>query len=258
MHILKINSVALYTLVRREIVRFVRIWIQTFLPTPITMLLYFLIFGQFMGDRIGPVAGFEYMSYIAPGLIMMAIINNAFMNVVSSFYSAKFIRNIEELFVAPVWSLTVLLGFVAGGILRALLVGSCVVGVALCFTTLPFAHPGLMVAIFILTATLFSLAGLLNGIVANKFDDVNIVPVFILSPLTYLGGVFYSVHLLSPFWQTVSHYNPIFYMVNAFRYAILGVEESGLMFSMAILSGLTVSLFLIVWYILEKGYCLRQ
>jgi ABC-2 type transport system permease protein len=217
--------VAFKTIFIKELVRFTRIWPQTLLPPAITMSLYFVIFGNLIGPRIGRMDGFSYIEYIVPGLIMMSVITNSYSNVVSSFFSSKFQRSIEEILIAPVPNYVIVLGFTAGGVARGLLTGVTVTLISLLFTDLRVHHLGITVGIVVLTAFLFALGGFINAVYARSFDDVAIVPTFILTPLTYLGGVFYSISLLSPFWHTVSLANPILYMVNAFRYGILGVSD---------------------------------
>ncbi|SMF35040.1 ABC-2 type transport system permease protein [Alteromonadaceae bacterium Bs31] len=217
--------VAFSTLVKKEIRRFTRIWVQTLIPPVITMALYFVIFGALIGSRIGDMGGYDYMSFVVPGLIMMSVINNSYSNVVSSFYSAKFNKSIEELQVSPTPNYIILAGYVCGGALRGLLVGGIVTCVSLLFTDLKIHSPVITVSVIFLSAVLFSIAGMINAIFANSFDDISVVPTFVLTPLTYLGGVFYSIQLLPEFWQGVSHLNPILYMVNAFRYGILGVSD---------------------------------
>lgn len=221
----KINLIALKTLLFKEVYRFMRIWPQTILPSAITTSLYFLIFGQLIGTRIGPIEGIPYIAYIVPGIVLMSVITNAYNNVVFSFYSAKFQRNIEELLVSPVSNGIVLAGYIGGGIVRGLAVGGVVAGVGAFFTPFHVIHPWVIVGIILLTALLFSLGGFINAVYAKSFDDVSIVPNFVLTPLVYLGGVFYSTNLLPPFWQHISHANPILYMVNAFRYGVLGVSD---------------------------------
>ena len=248
-----LNIVALYTLVSREVTRFFRIWTQTLLPSPVSMVLYFVIFGSLIGPRIGEIDNYNYVDYIAPGLIMMAVINNSFANVVASFFGAKFARNIEEMFVSPMSSLTILLGFVIGGIARGCLVGLITTIVALFFTTLHVHHIFVIFFVVLLTAMLFSLAGLVNAIFSRKFDDISIIPTFVLTPMTYLGGVFYSIHMLSPTWQKISYFNPILYMVNAFRYGMLGVSDVPVITSLIFIFTCNVVLFLYAWRLLEKG-----
>ena len=255
---IKIQLIAFWTLLTREVKRFIRIWTQTLLPAPITMVLYFAIFGSLIGSRVGQMDGVNYVTFIAPGLIMMAVINNAYANVVGSFFGSKFQRNIEEMYVAPMSSLAILLGFVIGGVIRAMIVGCIVVGVALWFTPLPMHHLGITVLTALLTAFLFALGGMINAIYSRKFDDINIIPTFILTPLTYLGGVFYSIDLLPPIWQTVSHFNPILYMVNAFRFGILGVSDIPVGISLITIAGFCTVLFSLCWYLLHKGIGIRS
>jgi len=222
---LRASLVALQTIVAREVHRFLRIWPQTLLPPAITMVLYFVIFGNLIGQRIGQMGGFPYMDYIVPGLIMMAVITNSYGNVVSSFFGSKFHRSVEELMVAPVSPHIILVGYVLGGVLRGLAVGLIVTLLSLFFTDLQVHHLGVIVLVVVLTSTIFALGGFVNAIFARNFDDISIIPTFVLTPLTYLGGVFYSIDLLPPFWQGVSLANPILHMVNAFRYGILGVSD---------------------------------
>lgn len=222
---LRQQAIALSTLSRREYYRVLRIWGQTIVPPVINMGLYFIIFGNLIGQRIGQMGGFDYKQYIAPGLIMMAVITNSYGNVVSSFFSAKINRHLEEMLVAPMSNVTIVLGHMAGGIVRGLLVGLAVTAVALLFTPLPFVHPLITISVFLLCASIFSLGGLINGIMARNFDDVSIIPSFVLQPLTYLGGVFYSITLLPDLAQQISRLNPILYLVNAFRYGMLGVSD---------------------------------
>ncbi len=253
-----INWVALCTIARREVYRFFRIWTQTLLPSPISIVLYFCIFGQLIGPRIGKMSGVSYIEYIAPGLIMMAVINNSFSNVVASFYGAKFQRNIEEMLVAPMSNWVILVGYMLGGIARGCLVGIMATLVALCFTRLTVYHIGITLSIVLLTAMLFSLSGFINAIFSKKFDDINIIPTFILTPLTYLGGVFYSINMLGEFWQTLSYFNPILYMVNAFRYGMMGVSDVPIEFALSTLVGLNMVLFGVAWILLAKGVGLKS
>ena len=249
--------VAYITIVRKEVRRFTRIWVQTLIPPVITMTLYFVIFGHLIGSRIGQMGGFDYLSFVAPGLIMMSIINNAYSNVVSSFFSAKFNTSIEELQVSPTPSYVILLGYVTGGILRGLCVGLIVTLVSMAFTRLSLHHVGLTMLVVLLTSTLFSLAGFINALFANSFDDISIIPTFILTPLTYLGGVFYSIDLLPRFWQSVSQVNPILYVINAFRYGFLGVSDVNIYLAVGGIAGFTCVLYLAAWYMLEHGKRLR-
>ncbi|GIX21983.1 MAG: transport permease protein [Gammaproteobacteria bacterium] len=250
--------IALCTLVRREVRRFMRIWTQTLLPPVITTTLYYLIFGALIGPRIGPMGGVPYIQYIAPGLIMMSVITNAYSNVVSSFYGAKFQRNIDEMLVSPMPNAIIVLGFVIGGIARALCVGAAVTVVSLLFTDLTIHHLAVVVSTAVLTAALFSLAGLVNAIFANSFDDINIVPTFVLTPLIYLGGVFYSIEVLPAFWRSVSLFNPMLYMVNVFRYGVLGVSDVQVVGAYAVMAGITAVLFLLNLYLLERSSSLRS
>lgn len=250
--------VALQTIVMKEIRRFMRIWLQTLLPPAITMTLYFVIFGHLVGSRIGEMGGFDYMQYIVPGLIMMAVITNSYANVVSSFYSAKFQRSVEEVLVSPVPNAILLVGVTLGGVARGIAVGLIVTLLSLLFTDLALHHVFVVVYTVVMTATLFSLGGFINAVYAKSFDDINIVPTFILTPLTYLGGVFYSMDLLSPFWQGVSLLNPIVYMVNAFRYGILGVSDVNVWFSLGMITLLSAALFAFALRLLDRGTGLRE
>lgn len=252
------NLIALYTIAHREARRFLRIWPQTLLPPAITMTLYFVIFGNLIGKQIGSVQGFSYMQYIVPGLIMMSVITNAYSNVVSSFFSAKFQHSIEELLVAPVSSHTILIGFVLGGVLRGLLVAAIVSMLSLFFTDLQVEHLGLTVLVILLTATVFSLGGFINAVFARSFDDIAIIPSFVLTPLTYLGGVFYSITMLGEFWQKLSLINPILHMVNAFRYGILGVSDITPTTAVALMLLTTVILYLICIRLLNSGRGMRH
>ena len=215
------KRIAFETIVIKEIRRFSRIWIQTLIPPAITIALYFVIFGNLVGRRVGEMGGFQYMEFIVPGLIMMSVIQNSYSNVVSSFFSQRFQRSIEELLVSPVPNYVILTGFVVGGMARGLAVGAIVTTLSLFFADIQIVHPFITVTVILLTSVVFSLAGFINAVYANSFDDISIVPTFVLTPLIYLGGVFYSTQMLPPFWQVVSALNPIFYMVNTFRYGFL-------------------------------------
>ena len=250
--------IAFKSLITKEVNRFARIWVQTMVPPAITMTLYFVIFGSLIGSRIGEMGGFSYMEYIVPGLIMMSVITNSYSNVASSFFSAKFQHNIEELLVAPVPNYIIIAGFVGGGVLRGLGVGVIVSVVSLLFVDLQIAHFGVIVATVLMTSVVFSLGGLINAIFAKTFDDISIIPTFVLTPLTYLGGVFYSLSLLPEFWQGVSKLNPIVYMVNAFRYGFLGVSDVGIGTSFAVLGVFTVILYSICYYLISRGIGLRS
>lgn len=245
--------IGFYTMVRKDTIRIFRIWSQTLLPPIVTTALYFAIFGGFIGSQVQPIEGYSYMQFIMPGLVMMTLITSAYMNTVSTFYFAKFIKNIEELLVSPMPAWTIVAGFVAGGVVRAFLTGFLVVLTSLFFTHLAIANILIIFAAAFLTAFLFSLAGLINGFYAKGFDGISIVPTFVLTPLTYLGGVFYSIELLPEPWQTLSLFNPILYMVNAFRYGFLGISDVGIWLSFGVLGGLTVLFFSITLWMFIKG-----
>lgn len=250
--------IALCTIVRKEITRFTRIWVQTLLPPVITMGLYFVIFGQLIGTRIGEMDGFSYMDFVVPGLIMMSVITNSYSNVVSSFFSVKFQRSIEEILVSPTPNYIILIGYVLGGVTRGLLVGLIVTLVSLLFTDLTIHSLPITIAIVFMTSVVFALAGFFNAVFARTFDDISIVPTFVLTPLTYLGGVFYSISLLPPFWQAVSQLNPILYMVNAFRYGILGVSDININYAFIGVAVFTVLLSIICLQLLARGTRLRS
>ncbi len=252
------NWVALTTLWLKECTRFMRIWVQTLVPPAITMSLYFIIFGSLIGNRIGKMGGFSYMEFIVPGLIMMSVITNSYANVSSSFFSAKFQRNVEELIISPIPTWAIILGFVGGGVARATLIGIIVTSVSLLFVDVSIHNLGVIVITLLLTAVLFSTAGLLNAIYAKTFDDISVVPTFVLTPLTYLGGVFYSLSLLPEFWQMVSKANPIVYMVNGFRYGFLGVSDVSIGLSLTILLVFNIILFSLAYVLLERGTGIRS
>lgn len=252
------NLVALLTIARREIVRILRIWAQTLVPPAITMTLYFLIFGSLIGRRIGTMGGYDYMEFIVPGLVMMSIIQNSYGNITSSFFGAKFGRHIEEMLVSPMPNWVILGGYVTGAVLRGLLVGVIVLCIAMLFTTVRIAHPLFTLTTVLLGATIFSLAGFVNAIYAKKFDDVTIVPTFILTPLTYLGGVFYSVTMLPDWAQTMTHANPVFYMVNAFRFGLLGTSDIPIGIAYALMIGFVVVLGTLSLWLLKRGVGLRS
>lgn len=250
--------IALNTILLKEIRRFSRIWVQTLLPPAITMSLYFIIFGNLVGSRIGEMGGFDYMQYIVPGLIMMAVITNAYSNVVSSFYSAKFQRSIEELLVSPVPNNIILLGYVLGGVARGVAVGFIVTLLSLFFTDLHIHHFFIIIYTVTMTAVLFSLGGFINAVYAKSFDDISIVPTFVLTPLTYLGGVFYSIDMLPAFWQGVSLLNPIVYMVNAFRYGVLGVSDVNVYVSLLMITVVAAALYIFALRLLNNGTGIRE
>ena len=245
--------IAFNTIVIKEVSRFTRIWVQTILPPAISMTLYFVIFGSLIGPRIGTMNGFSYIDYIAPGIIMMAVINNSYANVVSSFFGAKFQRHIEEMLVAPIPNIVILTGFITGGVVRGFLVGIVVTIVALFFTDLHVHSFPITIAVVLMTSIVFSLGGMINAIFAKKFDDISIIPTFVLTPLIYLGGVFYSIDLLPEFWQSASSINPILYMVNAFRFGMLGVSDINIGTAFLILTLFTTALFAFALFLLNKG-----
>ncbi len=249
--------VAFKTILVKEWLRFMRIWIQTVLPPAITMVLYFVIFGNLIGSQIGGIHGFTYMEYIVPGLIMLGIIANSYANVVSSFFGAKFQRHIEEMLISPTPSYVILLGFISGGVVRGLTVGFVVFLISLFFTQLHVHNVLVTISVVFLTAVLFSLGGFINGVFAKSFDDISIIPTFVLTPLTYLGGIFYSIDMLTPFWERVSLINPILYMINAFRFGILGVSDIDLTTSFVIIIGFIVALFIVGVRLLDRGVGLR-
>ncbi|MDH3761524.1 MAG: ABC transporter permease [Gammaproteobacteria bacterium] len=250
--------IAYLTITRKEIKRFTRIWVQTIVPPVIMVALYFVIFGNLIGQRIGEMDGMLYIDFIMPGLVMMSIITNSYANVVSSFYGAKYSRHIEEMQVAPVPNLVILAGFVTGGVARGLSVGVAVTLVSLLFTDFSMHSPILVLVVALLTSSLFAMAGLINAIFANSFDDISIVPTFVLTPLTYLGGIFYSIRLLPEFWQHVSLGNPILYMVNSFRFGFRGASDIELSTALLVILVFNVALFAISLFLLERGIGTRQ
>ena len=246
------------SLARKEIRRFMRIWVQTLVPPVITTSLYFIIFGNFIGERIGDMNGFSFMQFIVPGLIMQAVITNSYANVSSSFFGQKFQRNIEELLVAPVPTAIIMCGFLIGGMARGLLAGIFVTVISLFFVPINVSSWIVVFVTVLMTSLVLSLAGLLNGLFAKSFDDVSIIPTFVLTPLTYLGGVFYSITLLPPVWQFISRFNPIVYMISGFRYGFLGAGDMALWTSMTVLVVFIVVLFTICYRLIEKGRGLRS
>jgi ABC-2 type transport system permease protein len=250
--------VALTTIVVKEVRRFMRIWVQTVFPAVISTALYFLIFGQLIGERIGEMGGFRYIDFIVPGVIMMTIINNAYSNVVSSFYSAKFQRHVEELLVSPMPNSIILLGFVIGGVARGAVVGVAVTVVSALFIDIDIHHYGLTVLVALLTAALFAIGGFINAIFARTFDDISIIPTFVLTPLIYLGGVFYSLDMLPEFWRGVSLFNPILYMVNAFRFGFIGTADIAIGTAFAIIGLFIVGFYLFALSLLNRGVGVRS
>ncbi len=255
---LSLQWIAFQTILRKEIRRFMRIWVQTLVPPAITITLYFIIFGSLIGSRIGEMGGFDYMQFVVPGLIMMSVITNSYSNVVSSFFGAKFQNNIEELLVSPVPHYVILSGFVLGGVARGLAVGFLVTLLSLFFTQLPIYNLVITISVVLMTSILFSLMGFVNAIFANSFDDISIVPTFVLTPLIYLGGVFYSIDLLPSGWQLVSKLNPILYVVNAFRYGILGHSDINVSAAFIMIAAFTMLLIGLCLYLLKIGKGLRS
>ncbi len=250
--------IAFKTILYKEVMRFIRIWVQTLIPPAITMALYFVIFGNLVGSQIGDMDGFKYIEYIIPGLIMMSVITNSYSNVVSTFFTAKMFGHIQEMIISPVPNHIILMGYIGGGMARGLMVGLIVTLVSLFFSSLTIEHPFITIAVVILTSMLFSIAGLINAIYAKSFDDITIIPTFVLTPLTYLGGVFYSINMLSDFWQNVSLANPVLYMVNGFRYGILGVSDISPLASFSLLIAFILGLYAFAYYLLEKGVGIRS
>ena len=250
--------VAYLTITRKEIMRFARIWVQTIIPPVVMVALYFIIFGNLIGQRIGEMDGMLYVDFIMPGLVMMSIITNSYTNVVSSFYGAKYSRHIEEMQIAPVPDIVILLGFMTGGVARGISVGIAVTLVSLLFTEFSIHNPLIVLLVALLTSCLFALAGLINAIFANSFDDITIIPTFVLTPLTYLGGIFYSIKLLPEFWQQVSLGNPILYMVNSFRYGFRGSSDIDLLTAIIVILVFIALLFSISLILLSRGTGIRQ
>ena len=244
---------AFQTILTKEFLRFIRIWVQTVLPPAVTMTLYFIIFGKLIGERIGEMDGLSYIDFIVPGLVLMSVITNSYANVVSSFFRAKFQRHVEELLVSPVPDWVILAGYVSGGIARGVMVGVVVTGVSMVFTDVRIHSLPVTLAVFVLTSALFALAGFVNAVYARTFDDISIVPTFILTPLTYLGGVFYSIQLLPEFWQKVSLANPVLYMINAFRYGVLGVSDIALPTAFGLILAFTIAMAVFALWLLKRG-----
>lgn len=248
-----------YTMVRKDVVRIFRIWPQTFLPSVITSILYFVVFGTILGSRIGDIQGISYLQFVIPGLVMLAVVTNSFSNVATTFFTSKFfMRSIDELLVSPTPPPVIIAGFVMGGIVRGVLVGILVLLVSIFFAFPPLLHPFIVFLFLILSSAVFALAGLVNGIYAKSFDGISIIPTFVLTPLVYLGGVFYSIHALPAFWQHLSYINPIFYLINGFRFGFMGVSDVSLFLSLGVLFGLMAVLIGVNWYFIRTGMGLRQ
>ncbi|OHB18547.1 MAG: ABC transporter permease [Parcubacteria group bacterium RIFCSPHIGHO2_01_FULL_56_18] len=253
--------ISFYTMIRKDVVRMFRIWVQTFLPSVITSVLYFLVFGTVLGSRIGDMQGVDYMTFVIPGLVMLAIVTTSYANTSFTFFASKFFaRNIEEILVSPTPPWVMIAGFVGGGVVRGILTGTLVLLVSLFFTGLHLSIHNLLIilAFAVLTTIIFSLAGLVNGIYAKSIDGINIVPTFVLTPLVYLGGVFYSVHTLPDWWQTITYANPLFYLINGFRYGFLGIADVPLVTSVSVLFGIIAVLVALNWYLIRKGLGLKQ
>ena len=252
-------SVALWTLTVKEVRRFMRIWVQTLVPPAVTMSLYFVIFGSLIGPRIGTMDGFDYIQFMIPGLIMMSVITNSYNNVVSSFYGIKFQKSIEELLISPMPNWSILLGFILGGVARGVMIGFIVYGVSLLFyPSFTIVNPLLTLLVLFLTAILFSLMGFINAVFADSFDDISIIPTFILTPLIYLGGVFYSINILPDVWRSISMANPMLYVVNTFREGMLGASDVSIMFSLGMIMGFIALLTGACLYLLNKGIGIRE
>ncbi|OGC87499.1 ABC transporter permease [Candidatus Kaiserbacteria bacterium RIFCSPHIGHO2_02_FULL_55_25] len=252
---------AFYTMLRKDMVRIFRIWVQTFIPSVITSALYFLIFGTVLGSRIGQMQGVDYMSFVVPGLVMLAIVTNAYANSSFTFFQSKFFaRSIDEMLVSPMPPWLIIAGFVAGGVIRGVLVGALVLMISVFFTGLHLSifNLAIILVFAILTAIVFALAGLVNGVYAKSIDAINIVPTFVLTPLVYLGGVFYSIHSLPVAAQYVTYVNPIFYLINGFRYGFLGIADIALWISFAVLAVMIAALIAINMYLIRKGLGLKQ
>jgi ABC-2 type transport system permease protein len=251
------QMIALKTIMVKEYLRFIRIWIQTVLPPAISIGLYFIIFGELIGSQINDIDGYKYMDYIVPGLILMAVITNAYANVVSSFFSAKFHHSVEEMLVSPLPNSIILLGFVSGGVARGIIVGITVTVVSMFFSDFQIHSYSVTIAVFILTSILFALAGFINAAYARSFDDITIIPTFVLTPLTYLGGIFYSIKMLPEFWQNISLVNPILYMINAFRYGLLGISDIELSTAFTIIIAFIIVLYYFSLRLLRIGVGLK-
>ncbi len=251
--------ISFYTILRKGVIRIFRIWSQTLLPSLITSVLYFAVFGNILGSRIGELNGVPYMLFVVPGIVMLAVITNSFMDVASTFFMAKFFsRNIDEILVSPTPPIVIIAGFIMSGVVRGMLVGLLVLIVSLFFALPSIAHPFIVLLFLFLSSLVFALGGLINGIYAKNFDGITIIPTFVLTPLVYLGGVFYSIHSLPPVWQTVSLFNPILYLINGFRYGFLGTSDVPLYICVLVLLGLTLILLGANMYFLKKGLGLRQ
>ncbi len=248
-----------YTILRKDVVRMMRIWSQTFLPSVVTSVLYFLVFGKVLGDKIGDINGYSYIQFVVPGLVMLAVVTNSFTNVAMTFFQAKFFsRNIDEILVSPTPPWVLIAGYVAGGSVRGVLIGTIVLIVSAFFAPLPLTHISIIVLFLLLSSILFSLAGLVNGIYAKNFDGITIVPTFVLTPLVYLGGVFYSTNALPAWWKTLTFFDPIFYLINGFRFGFMGIADVSIFLSVGVLLSLIAILVGINWYLIRTGLGLKQ
>jgi len=251
--------ISFYTILRKGVMRILRIWSQTLLPSVITSVLYFAVFGSILGARIGTLDGIPYILFVVPGLVMLAVITNSYMDVATTFFVSKFFsRNIDEILVSPTPPSVLIAGFIASGVVRGMLVGALVLIVSLFFALPSVAHPLIVLLFLFLSSLVFALGGLVNGIYAKSFDGISIVPTFVLTPLVYLGGVFYSIHSLPPLWQTVSLFNPVFYLINGFRYGFLGTSDVSLLTCFLVLFVLMLALLSANVYFIKKGLGLKQ
>jgi len=253
-----VNWIAFKTLVTKEVRRFMRIWVQTIVPPAVSAVLYMMIFGKLIGTRIGVMDGHSYIDFVVPGIIMMAVITNSYSNATSSFFSAKFQHHIEEILIAPVYNWVILAGFIVGGVCRGLAVGALVAAVSLFFTSMSVENPFITVLIVVLTSTLFATGGVINAVYAKSFDDISVIPNFVLTPLTYLGGIFYSVNLLPEFWYNISLINPVLYMINGFRYGILGSSDFPIWWSFFVIISFILLLAAIALYLMNKGVGIKS
>jgi len=250
-----------YTMIRKDVVRMFRIWVQTFLPSVVTSSLYFLVFGTVLGSQIGDMKGVDYMTFVVPGLVMLAIVTTSYANTSFTFFSSKFfMRSIDEILVSPTPPWVMIAGFVGGGVVRGTIVGSLVLLVSVFFTglTLTIHNLAIILMFAVLTSLVFALAGLVNGIYAKSIDGINIVPTFVLTPLVYLGGIFYSIESLPGWWQTITYMNPLFYIINGFRYGFLGITDVAITTSVTILLALVATLVALNWYFIRTGMGLKQ
>jgi ABC-2 type transport system permease protein len=251
--------ISFYTILRKGFVRIIRIWPQTLLPSVVTSVLYFAVFGNILGARIGQLQGVPYILFVVPGLVMLAVITNSYTDVATTFFVSKFFsRNIDEVLVSPTPPSVIIAGFIGSGVIRGMLVGSLVMIVSLFFSLPSVVHPFVVILFLFLSSLVFALGGLINGIYAKSFDGISIVPTFVLTPLVYLGGVFYSIHSLPQLWQTVSLFNPVFYIINGFRYGFLGTSDVSLTTCFFVLLALMLALLSANIYFLKKGLGLKQ